>query len=123
MMYNLLVEQLFFDLRHAGEISENEAGRQVYESGAAGQSALIKLSISFDQLNCMTKVRFKAYGNPYLLAAMEWLCRQLEGRNVQDCEKLEWQRLIALFDMPKTQQGLALRIVDLYDKVRGKSDE
>ena len=117
MMYNLLVEQLFFDLRHAGDLPGIEGNRQVFETGTPGQASLIRLTLIADDHGRIRRAGFKAYGNPYLLAAMEYLCRQIEGRQLHDCPSLTWQDLIKLLDIPVTQQAVALLVAGIYQQM------
>ena len=54
---------------------------------------------------------FKANGNPYVIASLEWLCRQLEGRSIDTASQIDYQRIVKELEIPVAQYPIALRLV------------
>lgn len=117
MMYNKLTEDCFFSTVHAGRLSDSENNSVSFKSSLAGRGGVIELSIQCDNSALITRACFKAQGNPYMIAMLEWLCRQLEGEPLNVHPRMNYQRFLELFEVPDAQYPVALRVEDIYIEV------
>ncbi len=129
MMYNELVEDCFFLPRHVGILDLQAPLTVHFVSIQKNQSITrIDLYVQCAENALIRKACFKATGNPYVIAALEWLCRQIEGKKL-DC--LEWrsdqknnpqdkqlyQILVKELEIPQNQYPIALQVEDVYKEV------
>lgn len=114
MMYNKIVEEYFFLPRHVGVIATDTPLSVHFRSGQPEQSVLIGLYMSCASDGLIKKMTFKAKGNPYVIAAMEWLCRQVEGVTIDKLPSIDYQLLIKELKIPMNQYPVALQIEDVY---------
>ena len=113
MMYNNTVCECFFSPRHVGVIDLNKDFTIVYLNNQKGQGN-IEFYIQCGQDRVMQRICFKTNGNPYLIAGLEWLSRQLEGHSIDKAPAIDSQQLIKELDIPTPQYHLALRIVNIF---------
>ena len=106
--YNSVVRTFFADPGHCGDI----------EGGAVGyfedQGLRIRLSAEVRE-RTITRLRFRAWGCPHIIAAAEAVCRQFEGRPVQELEQFETGQIMQDLAVPVEKTG---RILVLEDTVR-----
>lgn len=114
MMYNELVETCFFEPRHVGTLDLNQELTAFYRGGEVGRGDVFDLYLLCDETGRVLKARFKAYGNPYLVAAAEWLCRLLEGSQIDEHPQIDHAFLVEQLAMPKIRYPVALQIEDGY---------
>lgn len=76
----------------------------------------IEFYMQCDGHKVIQNVRFKTNGNPYLIAGLEWLCRQIVGQDIDNAAAIDYQKLIKELDIPMTQYPLAVRILDVFKK-------
>lgn len=113
MMYNNTVYDYFFSPRHVGIIDLNHDFVIVCKNEQKAQGT-IEFYMQCGQDRLIQKICFKSNGNPYLIAGLEWLCRQLEGLSLDKVPPIDYQRLINELDIPVTQYPLALRVVQVF---------
>lgn len=116
MIYHPLVEEYFFKPKHVGEIDCNLPNTLHTGIGIVGQGDYYVLYVSFEKA-CVRRASFKAYGNPYLLASLEWACNQLEKAKIDELVLCKYQDLLGLFDMPKRYYPTALQVEKGYNKM------
>ncbi|MBA2653108.1 MAG: iron-sulfur cluster assembly scaffold protein [Tatlockia sp.] len=114
MMYNKLVETCFFNPRHVGILDLTENLSAFYRGGEAGRGDVFDFYLLCDEKGNILKARFKAYGNPYFIAAAEWLCRQLEGSQIDEHPCFDYAYLLQKLEIPKARYPVALLIEDGY---------
>ncbi len=119
MMYNKLVEDCFFHPSHVGELDINEPLTGHHERNMRHQNATIaiKLYIQCTHAGLIHRACFKAIGNPYVIAALEWLCRQIEGFSLDKLPPINYQILISVLEIPTSQYPVALIIEGIYKEV------
>src|SRR4051794_35519775 len=100
MMYNDLVEHCFFEPQHLGILSPSQALCVNCRVGEAGRGDFFDLYLLCDNQGLILKARFKAYGNPYLIAGVEWLCRQLEGSTINEHPRIEYRLMVQKLAIP-----------------------
>ena len=113
MMYNNTVRECFFYPRHAGVIDLSQDLVVVFKNNQKGQGN-IEFYMQCGQDRVIQKIRFKTNGNPYLIAGLEWLGRQLEGQYIDAIRQIDYQLLINELDIPTPQYPLALRVVNVF---------
>lgn len=114
MMYNELVESCFFAPNHIGTLDLSQPLSVHYRGGEAGRGEVFDIYLLCDRQGLVLKARFKAYGNPYLIAAAEWLCRQLEGSLINEHPRFNYSGLVQELAIPKTRYPVALLVEDGY---------
>lgn len=118
MIYNNIVEDCFFQPRHAGMIDLNAPLTVHFRSSQKNQSlTIIDLYMQCTNIGFISQMRFKATGNPYVIAALEWLCRQLEGRTLENLPLINYQILIKELAISTIQYPIAIQVEDVYKEV------
>ncbi len=117
MMYNKVLEDCFFSLNHGGCTLDEQKNTVCYQSQLPGPSGSIEISIQCDEGGLISRACFRAQGNPYLLAALEWVCRQIEGEPLSLHPRLDYQQLVDILEMPTTQYPVAIRVENVYRDV------
>ena len=114
MMYNEVVESCFFAPQHVGILDLSQPLTAHFRGGEVGRGDVFDVYLLSNKQGLIIKARFKAYGNPYLIAAAEWLCRQLEGSFVYEHPRFKYTELVQELAIPKTRYPVALQIEDGY---------
>ena len=109
--YNELVRELFADTRHSGEI---DGGTRAYFDD---QGVRIHLSaeIAGDTLRSL---RFRAFGCPHVIAALEWVCRKFEGQPISVLEDFETGQIMKNLAVPTEKTGRILVIEDTVHSLK-----
>lgn len=118
MSYNKLVEDCFFYPRHVGVVDVNPSWFTAFSENhdKSGRGSLM-LYMSMDNSGNIVQTRFKALGNPYLIAGLEWLCRQSEGLLLQEQIKPDYRVLVNVLELPAKYYAEALLIEKAWHKV------
>jgi NifU-like protein involved in Fe-S cluster formation len=106
--YNFSVRTLFADPTHCGDVSGGAVG--YFED----QGLRIRLSAEVRD-RTLTRLRFRAWGCPHIIAAAELVCRQFEGSQVHELEEFETGQIMRDLAVPVEKTG---RILVLEDTVR-----
>ncbi|WP_298623993.1 iron-sulfur cluster assembly scaffold protein [uncultured Legionella sp.] len=116
MMYNKVVEDCFFHPEHVGvlEASDPLVAHYSYKMMHQKTISMIELYIECSRDGLIRTACFKSNGNPYVLAALEWLCQNIEGTNLDSPPSINYQVLINVLDIPNSQYPVALVIEDVY---------
>lgn len=114
MMYNELVESYFFAPKHVGTLDVAQALTVCYRGGEVGRGDRVDFYLHCDNKGLILKACFKASGNPYLIAAAECFCRQLEGSLIEKHPNFNYAWLVQELAIPKTRYSVALQIEDWY---------
>ncbi|WED43809.1 iron-sulfur cluster assembly scaffold protein [Legionella cardiaca] len=116
MIYNELVESCFFAPKHVGTLDLSEP-LSVHYRGGAERGDVFDLYLLCNKQGRVLKACFKAYGNPYLVAAAELICQRLEDSHINDHPQLDYSWLVEQLEIPKTRYPVALQIEDGYREV------
>lgn len=116
-MYNNIVQEYFFSPAHVGVLNLDEPFGAHYRSNLAGQGVVIDLYVQCTPAKDVNRVCFKANGNPYLIAALEWISRQLEGRNLDSLPQINHQMLVEQLDIPHQLYPVAIQVDTIYKEV------
>lgn len=118
MMYNKVVQDCFFLPKHVGVLDLTASFTVHFGSSQINQSMTkIELYLQCTESALVYKACFKAIGNPYVIASLEWLCRQIEGRELSQLPAINYQILVKELDIPTHQYPIALQVEDVYKEV------
>lgn len=104
---------MFFSPRHVGVIDLSERFTIGVKNKQKGQG-LIELYIQCNSDGTIVRACFRTNGNPYIVASLEWLCRQLEGHTPYTVPQIDYQLIVKELDIPVAQYPIALRIMDVF---------
>lgn len=107
MSYNPLVEELFFHPKHNGVLDVNQPLTISVRQGITG-SAMLDLYLACNQQGKIERACFKAIGSPFLLASLEWICRESQGSMLKHHLLLDHKQLIKKLEIPKNRYASAL---------------
>ncbi len=113
MMYNKVVEEFFFSPQHEGSIEDRHFCAHS-KIGEIGQILLIDLYLQCMKNGIINKACFKAKGNPFVIAAMEWLCRGIEGTSLDEHPLLSYAMMMKQLEIPNSHIHVALQIEGVY---------
>lgn len=114
MMYNKLVLDYFFNPKHVGILDKHQADIVHCSIVQAKQNTRMDLFWRIDKKGLIQRSCYKAVGSPYSIAALEWLCRQVEGKFLSDLPQLDYQALIEQLEIPKLQYPAAVQVEALF---------
>lgn len=117
MIYNERVESCFFTPKHVGVLDKTAARTVHHRTGEHGRGDFVDLYLKCDKQGTILQACFKAFGNPYLVAAAEWLCQQLEDSQIDEHPCIHYERIIDEFAIPKAHFSVALQIEAGYQKL------
>jgi NifU-like protein len=103
--YNARVREFFAAPAHAGDLAD---GVTVL---ADDQGVRVVLSASVVD-GRIAALRFRAWGCPHLIAALEWVCRHYEGEAPEALEKFPTARIMVDLAVPIEKTGRILVIED-----------
>jgi NifU-like protein involved in Fe-S cluster formation len=106
--YNQTVRAYFADSTHSGDVIDGAVG--YFED----QGMRVRLSAEVKD-GRITRLAFRAWACPHVIAAAEAVCRQFEGRPVADLEQFETGQIMRDLAVPVEKTG---RILALEDTVR-----
>ncbi len=115
MMYNKIVQECFFSPSHVGVLDLMAPLSVHYSCNKMG--VLIDLYSQCTAKKEIMKACFKTNGNPFVIAGLEWICRQIEGENLDALPILNYQVLVEQLDIPNSQYPVALHIETVYKEV------
>lgn len=116
MNYNKVVEAWFFHPEHAGSLSKTSESVIIVSRSLDHSNRKMHLYLQLNEQRVVTAARFKAAGNPYIIAGLEWICRFVEGKNVDDLEENLYQDLLVALDIPSLQYPYALQLQAVYQE-------
>jgi len=106
--YNSRVRAYFAHAEHCGDVSGGAVG--YFED----QGMRIRLSAEVVD-GTITRLRFRAWACPHVIAAAEAVCRRFEGRPAAELEHFETGQIMQDLAVPLEKTG---RILVLEDTVR-----
>jgi nitrogen fixation NifU-like protein len=113
-MYNKNVEDCFFHPNHIGVMDLSDLYTVHCRHENPGQVVLVDFYLQCTQDRIISRACFKASGNPYVIAALEWLCRLTEGRQLDEVAPIDYKTLVNELEIPHAQYPLALQIGTVY---------
>ena len=110
MNYNKLVLQHFFNPQHVGVFAADEAvfiGR----AGKHGASDQLQIHLVIGD-DTIIAARFKAYGNPYTIAAGSLLMEKITGLSLEEASNIKYKFLADILEIPQISLYSALLAED-----------
>ena len=117
MMYNKLVKDCFFSPQHVGAIDIIDRQTIHFRMHRPKQRVIIDFYLSCAADEFVARACFKTNGNPYVIAALEWLCRQVEHKNLCSLPELTQKTWMDLLELPVSQSPVAVQMDVLYKEV------
>jgi len=112
-MYNALIEDCFFQPKHVGSI-DLSLPLAVHSRKGNTNSNIIDLYMQCNDKGFIERICFKSNGNPYIIAGLEWLCRQLTASFLPDLVLPDYQLLVEKLEIPTNQYPVALQIEGVF---------
>lgn len=112
MRYTTRVESCFFNARHAGFCETDYKPISRYANIDNTVQVVFAKAKSQD-LDSPLTLRFKACGNPFILAAAEWIARQFGKQSDARLHGMSADKWMALLEIPRTEMKTALQINEL----------
>ena len=106
--YNPTVRAYFADTEHFGDVRDGAVGYFEDEGMRVRLSAEVEGGI-------ITRLAFRAWACPHVIAAAEAVCRQFEGRSASELEQFASDQIMQDLSVPVEKTG---RILALEDTVR-----
>jgi NifU-like protein involved in Fe-S cluster formation len=106
--YNGRVRELFAAPAHAGGL----AGGVTVLTDDQGVRVELSASVADGRIAAL---RFRAWGCPHVIAAVEWVCRHYEGEPLKALEKFPTARIMEDLAVPTEKTG---RILVLEDAIQ-----
>ena len=118
MNYNQLVLDCFFSLKHGGfiETCPPETYLVSYKSSSQDERVLIALYLNCSKEGLIKEIKFKAKGPPYVIAAMEWLCREINQGFIGGLPDIHYSHVVTALDIPQIHYPIALKVIEVYKK-------
>lgn len=118
MSYNELVEKHFFSPQHVFIEDDAKNNFHYVSEGSVALGDAIEFYMQFDKASQKINVlKFKAYGNPYLIAGMSYLCQELQHKPLNQVNIFSAQKLIEVLSLPKTKYYVAYMLEDALKKL------
>lgn len=93
-----------------------------HQFGSIGFSDVIQLKLLVER-NCIQALHYKVIGGPYLIACLSWLSEYLQDKPLTEIEKITVEKLVNMFDIPKTKFYVAIISIDAVKQVINKWEE
>jgi NifU-like protein involved in Fe-S cluster formation len=113
--YNETVRRHFANPLHAGELPPGYARTRTVEVSGGDCQIVLAAGLSDGRIGAL---RYRVFGCPHMVAALEVTCGRLEGRDSAELEGFSAAELAGLLELPLEKTG---RILLLEDAVRGLS--
>ncbi|KGP63884.1 nitrogen fixation protein NifU [Legionella norrlandica] len=114
MIYNKKVKDCFFNPQHVEKLDLNNPLIVGIQSYTAHPRSEVNFYLRCEKDKLISRASFKTNGSPYVIAALEWLCRQIEGKSLETLPLLTYQVLINELEIPDSQYPIALQIEGIY---------
>lgn len=109
-MHNELTLKYFFDRQHAGAIEKSD-GRYTAEYGTVDQGDVIQIEVLMED-NVIQQARFQCYGSVVSIAACEFVCRWLEGKNLEQVTTLQPWVILKGLGLTSLHNHVAWRLIE-----------
>ncbi|TAL62754.1 MAG: hypothetical protein EPN84_05990 [Legionella sp.] len=117
MMYNKIVEDCFFNSNHVGLVQPDYPLSAHFKSHVPGQNNRLDLYLVCTKDKIIQRACFKAMGNPYMIAALEWICREIEGLELEQLPVINYPLLVETLAIPNTEYPVAIQVSQAYQEV------
>lgn len=108
-MYNDKIKRYFFNTLHAGDVIDSKACCKRVKVGYRNQGVCV-LALCVNASQQIVQARFKAFGNPFLIATLEWLCEQLEQCTLTKARQMTRTHWVEALSLPESAMPMALLV-------------
>lgn len=113
MGYSDLVIEHFFQPQNVGCFNADEPDVYTGQVGAIAVSDMIQLQLQINSLGIITQAKFKAYGNPYTIAALSWLTTKLVMQSLAQARQIDYQFIATHVGIPHQKMPSALLVMEV----------
>lgn len=117
MQYSDVVLKHFHAPLHVGELSCAQDNVVTGRAGSHSCGNRVQLQFLVDDAGVVRDAKFKAYGNPYTIAACDYVASEMIGRSVETLGALTHEKLVKALTIPPTRLGSALIVEDALKAV------
>lgn len=119
MSYNKLIQQHFFEPSGVLSKADDVSDYRVINEGSVALGDALQFYVKMDEAHTIfEQLKFKAYGNPYVIAGMSYSCEQLQGKALSETEKFSAKHFIEIFELPKTKYYVAYMLEDVLQELK-----
>ncbi|MBS0357979.1 MAG: iron-sulfur cluster assembly scaffold protein [Proteobacteria bacterium] len=111
MNYPNSVTEHFFNPKNIGTLSSSETNVGMAHVGSYAAGDVIELSLCIEQ-DMIKDAKFKAFGNPYIIAGMSLLTTLLIGKTNEEATQITYQDFVKHLSLPPIKLYCALLIED-----------
>ena len=115
LQYNDFVEEAFANPRFVLEMQTPDENLILSQAGERPRGVWFKLA--FDTQS--RKLFYKVYGSPYVIAAVEYLAREVAQGNLSLGEELPLEQMRQALDMPYPYMHSLLTLEDAWNGLQG----
>jgi len=106
--------QYFYHLEHAGELTA--APIYVMEQGTVEQGDIVRFYVKLENQRII-QARFKAYGSVAIIAGGEYVCRWLEGKNIQEAAEIQASQILTALGLSSLKNHTAVLLTQCVGKL------
>jgi len=115
--YNDLTRELFFRGKYVDNFTYSEGKITGVKKGNIDRGQYIQLNY-IEKNHKIITAKYRVYGCPHTIASIEWLCEQIEGKAIDNLNKIEIVKLKILLLIPVEKTSLILLLEDVMDEIR-----
>lgn len=124
MNYNKIVEKNFFEPKHVGQLASKGVNSLNCHIHKKAKGSHFDLYLASNEQGKLSIACFRAYGSPYLIAALEYVCQVLEGSSIDEHPKVTYISLVQQLELPKLFYPMAILVekgyIDLINTMKAK---
>lgn len=109
--YSAAVRQHFLESDYCGDLSSGDGRVATGEAGEIAHGAAVRLAARVEDGRVL-EMRFRAFGCPHLVAALDITCARSEGRDVADLKDFSAADTLEMLDVPIGKMGRLLLVED-----------
>jgi len=109
--YSATVRKRFFESSYCGDLSSSGGRLAAGEAGTIAGGAAVRLVASISN-GRVVEMRYRAFGCPHLVAALDIICARSEGRDVADLAEFSAAQVLEILDAPIAKLGRLLLVED-----------
>lgn len=116
MIRNEYIQELFFNTKHCGVLDCQQPltfSSRIYLE----KTKCLEMYITYTSEQLIQYARFRASGNPYLIAGLEWVCRQLENNLWASTTPIDYQTIMQNLQIPTEQYPLIMLISMCHQEI------
>ena len=114
--YSEAVRRYFANPEHAGDADAAAGNVLVAQASDPGSGTVVRLAVATDGLR-ISAMRYRVYGCPHVIAALEYCCERFEGSAVKTLAEFSLASMRAALDVPVEKMGRMLLIEDVIRSI------